>query len=134
MTTSGIPQNLIGGIGALHLPAWETLLFVNAGLLMAGSFLEPPAAILILTPLLLPVVEAAGVNAIHFGIIMAVNLSIGLYLPPFGSNLFAARAIFNVPMAMIYRGVLPFVVVNFAALLVITYVPAISMILLGLGR
>jgi C4-dicarboxylate transporter DctM subunit len=134
MTTSGIPQHLIGGISAMHLPAWQTLLFVNAGLLLAGSFLEPPAAILILTPLLLPVVEAAGINAIHFGIIMAVNLSIGLYLPPFGLNLFAARAIFNVPMAMIYRGVLPFVAINFVALLVITYVPAISMVLLGLSR
>ena len=79
------------------------------GLLVAGSFLEPPAAILILTPLLLPVVEAAGINALHFGIVMAVNLSIGLYMPPFGLNLFAARAIFNVPMGMIYRGVLPLV-------------------------
>jgi len=84
--------------------------------------------------LLLPVVEAAGVNALHFGIIMAVNLSIGLYMPPFGLNLFAARAIFNVPMGMIYRGVLPFVVVNFLALLVITYVPAISMVLIGGAR
>jgi C4-dicarboxylate transporter DctM subunit len=134
MTTSGIPGSLIGGITAMHLPHWQTLLFVNAGLLVAGSFLEPPAAILILTPLLLPVVEAAGVNALHFGIIMAVNLSIGLYLPPFGLNLFAARAIFNVPMSMIYRGVLPFVVVNFLALLVITYVPAISMVLIGAAR
>jgi len=134
MTTSGIPEQLIGTITALHLPHWQTLLFVNAGLLVAGSFLEPPAAILILTPLLLPVVEAAGVNAIHFGIIMAVNLSIGLYLPPFGLNLFAARAIFNVPMATIYRGVLPFVVVNFLALLIITYVPAISMALIGGAR
>src|SRR5690349_999058 len=95
MTTSGIPQNLINAVTALQLPNWQTLLFVNAGLLIAGSFLEPPAAILILTPLLLPVVEAAGVNALHFGIIMAVNLSIGLYMPPFGLNLFAARAIFN---------------------------------------
>jgi len=134
MTTSGIPEQLIGTITALHLPHWQTLLFVNAGLLVAGSFLEPPAAILILTPLLLPVVEAAGVNAIHFGIIMAVNLSIGLYLPPFGLNLFAARAIFNVPMATIYRGVLPFVVVNFLTLLIITYVPAISMALIGGAR
>jgi len=130
MTTSGIPQQMIGAIDALHLPAWETLLFVNLGLLVAGSFLEPPAAILILTPLLLPVAEAAGVNAIHFGIIMAVNLSIGLYMPPFGLNLFAARAIFNVPMGMIYRGVLPFVAVNFIALMLITYLPAISMVLL----
>jgi C4-dicarboxylate transporter, DctM subunit len=134
MTTSGIPEKLIGEITALQLPHWQTLLFVNAGLLVAGSFLEPPAAILILTPLLLPVVEAAGINALHFGIIMAVNLSVGLYLPPFGLNLFAARAIFNVPMGMIYRGVLPFVLVNFLALLVITYVPAISMVLIGGGR
>ncbi len=130
MTTSGIPQNLINAVSAMALPHWQTLLFVNAGLLVAGSFLEPPAAILILTPLLLPVVEAAGVNALHFGIIMAVNLSIGLYMPPFGLNLFAARAIFNLPMGMIYRGVLPFVAVNFLALLIITYVPAISMVLL----
>ena len=60
MTTSGIPQSLIDQVTAMHLPHWLTLLFVNAGLLVAGSFLEPPAAILILTPLLLPVVEAAG--------------------------------------------------------------------------
>ena len=64
---------------------------------------------------------------------MAVNLSIGLYTPPFGLNLFAARAIFNVPIGTIYRGVLPFVLVNFATLLIITYVPAISMVLLGPG-
>jgi C4-dicarboxylate transporter, DctM subunit len=134
MTTSGIPQQLIGGIAAMHLPHWQTLLCVNAGLLVAGSFLEPPAAILILTPLLLPVVEAAGVNALHFGIIMAVNLSIGLYMPPFGLNLFAAKAVFNVPMGTIYRGVLPFVALNFLALMVITYVPAISMVLLGSAR
>jgi C4-dicarboxylate transporter DctM subunit len=133
MTTSGIPQQLIGAIAALKLPPWQTLLFVNVGLLLAGSFLEPPAAILILTPLLLPVVQTAGIDAIHFGIIMAVNLSIGLYMPPFGLNLFAARAIFNVPMGTIYRGVLPFVVVNFVALLIITYVPAISNALPG-GR
>jgi len=134
MTTSGIPQQLIGGIEGLHLPGWQMLLFVNLGLLVAGSFLEPPAAILILTPLLLPVVATAGINPIHFGIIMAVNLSIGLYMPPFGLNLFAARAIFNVPMGTIYRGVLPFVVVNFVALLMITYLPSISMVLLRLGH
>jgi C4-dicarboxylate transporter DctM subunit len=83
---------------------------------------------------LLPIVEAAGIDAIHFGIIMAVNLSIGLYMPPFGLNLFAARAVFNVPMGVIYRGVLPFVVLNFLALLVITYVPAISTVLIGGGH
>jgi C4-dicarboxylate transporter DctM subunit len=130
MTTSGIPQQMITAMNALNMPAWETLLLVNVGLLLAGSFLEPPAAILILTPLLLPVVEAVGINPIHFGIIMAVNLSIGLYMPPFGLNLFAARAIFEVKLGTIYRGVMPFVCVNFLALLIVTYIPAISMALL----
>jgi len=131
MTTSGIPEKLIGEITALHLPHWQTLLFVNAGLLVAGSFLEPPAAILILTPLLLPVVEAAGINALHFGIIMAVNLSIGMYTPPFGLNLFASQAVFETPLGKIYVGVLPFLLINFATLMLITYVPSISMVLLG---
>ena len=130
LTTSGIPQQVVGGIEALAMRPWETLLLINVGLLIAGSFLEPPAAILILTPLLLPIVTAAGVDPIHFGIIMAVNLSIGLYTPPFGLNLFASHAIFDVDIAVVYRGVLPFVLINFATLLVITYVPAISMVLL----
>ena len=68
------------------------------------------------------VVVAAGVHPLHFGIIMAVNLSIGLYTPPFGLNLFAAHAIFEMPITPIYRGVLPFVLINFATLMVITYV------------
>jgi C4-dicarboxylate transporter DctM subunit len=130
LTTSGIPQDIVGGVEALKMRPWELLLLINIGLLIAGSFLEPPAAILILTPLLLPIVTAAGVDPIHFGIIMAVNLSIGLYTPPFGLNLFASHAIFDVDIALIYRGVLPFVLINFVTLLVITYVPSISMVLL----
>jgi C4-dicarboxylate transporter DctM subunit len=133
LTTSGIPQQIVSSIEAMHMRPWETLLLINIGLLIAGSFLEPPAAILILTPLLLPIVTAAGVNPIHFGIIMAVNLSIGLYTPPFGLNLFASHAIFDVGIGQVYRGVMPFVLINFVTLLVITYVPAISMVLVG-GR
>ena len=130
LTTSGIPQQIIAGIQGLHLPKWELLLCLNVGLLISGSFLEPPAAILILTPLLLPIVTGVGVNAIHFGIIVTMNLTLGLYTPPFGLNLFSSQAIFNAPLARIYLGVLPFLLLNFIALLVITYVPAISMVLL----
>lgn len=131
MTTSGMPQALVAEIQALHMPAWALLLSINIMLLIMGSFLEPPAAILILTPLLLPLVVAVGVSPIHFGIIMAVNLSLGMYTPPFGLNLFASQAVFRTPLGNIYRGVLPFLAINFAALMVITYVPAISMVLLG---
>jgi C4-dicarboxylate transporter DctM subunit len=131
LTTSGIPQRIIAEIHALNMPTWALLLSINVVLLIMGSFLEPPAAILILTPLLLPLVQSVGVDPVHFGIIMAVNLSIGMYTPPFGLNLFASQAVFQVPLGMIYRGVLPFLLINFATLLVITYVPAISMVLLG---
>lgn len=131
LTTSGIPQQIVANINGLHLPVWATLLCLNIILLAMGSFLEPPAAILILTPLLLPIVEAAGVHPIHFGIIMAVNLSIGMYTPPFGLNLFASQAVFETPLGIVYRGVLPFVILNFITLLVITYVPAISTAFLG---
>jgi C4-dicarboxylate transporter DctM subunit len=134
LTTSGIPQHIVSALLALELAPWQTLLLVNLGLLLVGSFLEPPAAIMILTPLLLPVVVAAGVNPIHFGIIMAVNLSIGMYTPPFGLNLFASQAIFNQPLGENYRGVVPFVLINFATLMVISYVPWFSLSLLALGR
>ena len=131
LTTSGIPQQIIAEISALHLPTWGLLLSINLVLLIMGSFLEPPAAILILTPLLLPLVVSVGVDPIHFGIIMAVNLSIGMYTPPFGLNLFATQAVFNAPLGAIYRGALPFLAINFATLMLITYVPAISLVLLG---
>jgi C4-dicarboxylate transporter, DctM subunit len=131
LTTSGIPQQIVTAIDALQMPKWELLLILNIGLLLAGSFLEPPAAILILTPLLLPIVRGVGVNPIHFGIIVAVNLSLGMYTPPFGLNLFSSQAIFNAPLSRIYLGVLPFLLLNFAALLIITYIPAISMVLLN---
>jgi C4-dicarboxylate transporter DctM subunit len=130
LTTSGIPQQIVASIDAMHMSKWELLLILNIGLLIAGSFLEPPAAILILTPLLLPIVVGVGVNPIHFGIIVAVNLSLGMYTPPFGLNLFSSQAIFNAPLSRIYLGVLPFLLLNFVALLIITYIPAISMVLL----
>jgi C4-dicarboxylate transporter, DctM subunit len=130
LTTSGIPQQIVSMITALDMPKWELLLCLNVGLLVAGSFLEPPAAILILTPLLLPIVRDVGVNAIHFGIIVAVNLSLGMYTPPFGLNLFSSQAIFSAPLGRIYLGVLPFLIVNFVGLMLITYIPEISLVLL----
>jgi C4-dicarboxylate transporter, DctM subunit len=102
---------------------------MNIVLLFIGSFLEPPAAILILAPLCVPLAEAMNVNPIHFGVIFAVNLSIGMFMPPFGLNIFAAHLMFKTPISQIYRGVLPFVVINLIGLMIITYVPIISMAL-----
>lgn len=131
LTTSGMPQAIVAHVQSLHLPPWALLLCINIILLIMGSFLEPPAAILILTPLLLPLIQAIGMSPIHFGIVMTVNLSIGMYTPPFGLNLFASQAVFQTPLANIYRGVLPFLLINFFGLMLITYIPAISLVLLG---
>jgi C4-dicarboxylate transporter, DctM subunit len=131
LTTSGIPQQLIAQVEAMHIGEWQTLLLFNVVLLLVGSFLEPAPAILILTPLFLPVVEALGVSPIHFGIIIAVNLSLGMYTPPFGLNLFASHSLFGTKLGMLYRGVLPFLAINGIGLLLVTYVPQISLFLPG---
>jgi C4-dicarboxylate transporter, DctM subunit len=131
LTISGIPQHIVSTITELHLQPWLLLLCINVLLLVMGSFLEPPAAIMILTPLLLPIVRAVGMDPIHFGIVMAVNLSIGMYVPPFGLNLLATQAVLNVRMGTVYRGVLPFVLINFGVLLIITYVPWFSLAMLA---
>ncbi len=129
LTTSGIPQVAVEFIRSLNAGPVGTLLLMNVVLLLIGSFLEPPAAILILAPLCVPIAESMGVSPIHFGVIFAVNLSIGMFMPPFGLNIFAAHLMFKTPITEIYRGVVPFVLINLVALMVITYVPAISMAL-----
>lgn len=131
LTTSGVPQALIAWIGGFDLAAWQLLLAVNLLLLLVGCVIDPASAILVLTPLLLPIVTHAGVDPIHFGIIMTVNLSIGMFTPPFGLNLFILQSMFRIPVGELYRGVLPFIAVQCAALACITYIPALSLWLGG---
>lgn len=134
ITTSGYPTQLVAFVEGLKLEPWMLLLVINIILLFVGSVLEPPAAILLLTPLLTPIVYAAGVDPIHFGIIVTVNLAIGLFMPPFGLNLFAANALFKTPLPDLYRGVLPFIMVYLVMLVLITYVPAITLLPVALFK
>jgi C4-dicarboxylate transporter, DctM subunit len=127
VTTSGFPAKLVAFVNSLHLTPWLLLLIINIILLLVGSVLEPPAAILLLTPLLTPIAYQIGVDPIHFGIIVTVNLAIGMFMPPFGLNLFAAHALFKTPLPELYRGVLPFLVIYLAMLMLITYVPSITL-------
>jgi C4-dicarboxylate transporter, DctM subunit len=127
ITTSGYPAKLIAFVDHLGLQTWLLLLVINVILLFVGSVLEPPAAILLLTPLLTPIVYKAGIDPIHFGIIFTVNLAIGMFMPPFGLNLFASHALFGTPLPKLYRGVLPFLAIYLIMLVLITYVPAISL-------
>lgn len=126
LTTSGVPSSIVGWIDNLDFESWAILLAINILLLIVGCFIDPASAVIILTPLLVPVVTASGIDLIHFGIAMTVSLSIGMYTPPFGLNIFVTQALFDVPLATLYRGLVPFIVINIACLLLITYVPVLS--------
>jgi C4-dicarboxylate transporter DctM subunit len=121
---AGAAGKLIAGIAQ---SPWLVLLLINVLLLVVGCFIDPTSAILVLTPLLMPIVKQAGIDPIHFGIVMTVNLSIGLFTPPFGLNIFVAQSVLRIPLGTIYLGLRAFIALQIAALLVISYVPALSL-------
>lgn len=131
MTTQGIPQAIVAWIEYLDMSAIGFLIAVNIFLLAVGCFLDPTSAILVLAPLLVPIAASLGVDPIHFGVIMTVNLAIGMFTPPFGLNIFVAQSVTGLPAHALYRGVLPFVAIQVVALAIITFVPALSMLLGG---
>jgi C4-dicarboxylate transporter DctM subunit len=92
-------------------------------------FIDPNSALLILVPPLFPVATSLGIDPVHFGMIVTLNISIGMITPPFGLDLFVASSTLQKPVATIVAGIIPFVLANIAALLVITYVPGISTLL-----
>jgi tripartite ATP-independent transporter DctM subunit len=126
ITRAGVPAK----IGAflvewLQSPALF-LLGVNAALFVIGMFIETSASIIVLAPILAPVALHFGIDPVHFGIIMVVNLALGMITPPFGVNLFAACTVARISLDQIVTRLVPFVLVVVACLLVITYVPVIS--------
>ena len=127
LTVNQVPAALVSWIQASGLGREAVLLLINVLLLVVGCFLDPLSAILLLTPLLAPIVKALGVDTVHFGIVVAVNLAIGLFHPPFGLNIFVAQSALGLKLETIYRGIVPFIVIYLAALLLITYVPQISL-------
>jgi C4-dicarboxylate transporter, DctM subunit len=127
LTISGIAQSAVDLITHLHHDRWVVLLFINALLLFVGCFLDPASALIMLTPLLAPVAASLGVDPIHFGVIVVMNLTIGTFHPPFGLNIFVCQALFKTPSGMLYAGLIPFVALAVVALLLVTYIPAISL-------
>lgn len=107
------------------------LLSINLLLLIVGTFLETLAAIVILTPILLPVVVQLNVDPVHFGIVMIVNLAIGFVTPPLGANLFMAAQVGNIKYEHLSRAVIPWVAIMIFALMLITFIPTLSLLLLG---
>lgn len=130
LTVAGVPQALIAMVDAAGLSAFGFLLVVNLLLLGIGCLLDPTSAILVLAPLLVPLAVTLGIDPIHFGVIMTVNLAIGMFTPPFGLNIFMAQSVIGMPAPDIYRGVLPFIAVQVVALMLITAWPDLSLGLL----
>jgi len=127
LTISGIAGATVSLISTLHASPWVILLVINLFLLFIGCFLDPASALIMLTPLLAPVAVSLGVDPIHFGVIVVMNLTIGTFHPPFGLNIFVCQALFKIPSASLYKGLIPFVTLAVIALLLVTYIPAISL-------
>ncbi|GAB5509300.1 MAG: TRAP transporter large permease [Hyphomicrobiales bacterium] len=124
---SGLPNEIAAWFREVFESRIAFLLAVNLLLLLVGMFIETSAAILILAPILTPIAIAYGVDPVHFGLIIVVNLALGMITPPLGVNLFAACAVADLPVEKIIPQLIWFVLTVFAALMVITYVPAISL-------
>jgi C4-dicarboxylate transporter DctM subunit len=134
LTTERIPQLIAEQILAWGMPAWAFLIVVNLLLLGAGMFMEPTGIILILAPILFPIAMQLGIDPVHLGIIMVVNLEIGLVTPPVGLNLFVTAGITKMSVGEVIHAALPWLLVLLGFLVVITYVPWISLALPTLLR
>jgi C4-dicarboxylate transporter DctM subunit len=127
MTSEGIPQAMASSIMDMGLGMVGFLLVVNLLLLLAGNVMEPSSIVLIMAPILFPVAIALGVDPVHFGIIMVVNMEIGMCHPPVGLNLYVASGITKMGITELTIAVLPWLMTMIGFLLLITYVPQISL-------
>jgi tripartite ATP-independent transporter DctM subunit len=127
ITRAGVPDAIGRWLEAVLQSPTLFLLGVNAALFVIGMFIETSASIIVLAPILAPVAQHFGVDPVHFGLIMVVNLALGMITPPFGVNLFAACTVAKISLDRIVTSLIPFVLVVLACLLVITYVPALSL-------
>ena len=127
MTSEGIPQAMASWITGQGMGVVTFLLVVNIILLVAGNFMEPSSIVLILAPILFPVAVALGIDPVHFGIIMVVNMEIGMCHPPVGLNLYVASGITKMGISELTVAVLPWLFTMLAFLVLVTYVPQISL-------
>ncbi|ONF48978.1 TRAP transporter large permease [Methylobacterium radiotolerans] len=127
MTSENIPQTMAAWLIAMNFSPLVFLLVVNIILLIAGNVMEPSSILLIMAPILFPIAVKLGIDPIHFGIIMAVNMEVGLCHPPVGLNLYVASGIAHMGISELTVAVLPWLLTMLAFLLLVTYWPALSL-------
>jgi C4-dicarboxylate transporter DctM subunit len=130
LTLERIPTEIASFILSLSDNVVLILLAINLLLLIVGTFMETLEAIVILTPILLPIATALGLNPVHFGIVMIVNLAIGFVTPPLGANLFMASQVGEIKIELLSRAIIGWIGAMIVALLLITFIPSISLLLL----
>ena len=128
MTFEKVPQMITEFLTGVSDNPYIVLMFINVFLLIVGCFLDTVPAIIVMAPMLLPTVEAMGINPIHFGVIMAVNLALGLCSPPYGCNLFVGAAVAKIKMESMFKYIIPYFLIGIFALLLITYIPWFSLV------
>jgi C4-dicarboxylate transporter DctM subunit len=129
LTTERIPHAIAEAIVHWGLDPWVLLIVMNLLLLAAGNFMEPSAILLIMAPILFPIATQLGVDPIHLGIIMVVNMEIGMLTPPVGLNLFVTAGITGNSIGWVIKAVLPWLLLLLLFLIIITYVPQVSLFL-----
>lgn len=129
LTAERIPGQVTEAMTAMDLEPWTFLLLVTVILLVAGCFMETSSAILIFAPILFPIAIELGINPVHLGIIMVMNLEIGMLTPPLGFNLFVASGLSGMSVLRVAKAVIPSAAVLLVALLLVTFIPEISLLL-----
>ena len=129
LTTERIPQTIAEHIMSMGMAPWMFLMVVNVILLIAGNFMEPTGIILILAPIFFPIATQLGIDPIHLGIIMVVNMEIGMVTPPVGLNLFVTSGVTGMSLVQVTRAALPWLTVLLVFLIMVTYIPQISLFL-----
>jgi C4-dicarboxylate transporter DctM subunit len=127
LTSEQIPQSMAGWMSAQGFGIVGFLLVTNIVLLAAGNFMDPAAIVLIMAPILFPMGAALGVNPVHLGVLMAVNMEVGLCHPPVGLNLYVASGITGMGIAELTVAVLPWLATMLVFLVMVTYIPALSL-------
>jgi C4-dicarboxylate transporter DctM subunit len=127
ITESGAAAKSVQLVKEWDIQAWQFLLAMNLILLVLGMFLEVFSVLLITVPVLIPLLQPLGIDPIHFGVVVVINMEIALLTPPVGLNLFVISNISNTPLADVVRGTTPFIILMLGLLALITYVPSISL-------
>ena len=126
-TAEGVPQAIGQWVDSMHLARWQFLLLVNALFLVLGCFLDVSVLLLVFVPMLLPAVKALGIDLVHFGVLVVLNMMIGLIHPPFGMLLFVTKALTGIPIGEMMREGWPFLVMLLLLLLALTFFPEITL-------